>query len=1057
KLITEKTGYPEDMLDLDLDMEADLGIDTVKQAELFAAIREHYSIPRKEGVKLKDYPTIRHCINFVLTETGGTSSSATAPAAIPAPAPVAPKPEPAPAPKQAPVQKPAAPAAGKHSETAVKSVILKLITEKTGYPEDMLDLDLDMEADLGIDTVKQAELFAAIREHYAIPRKEGVKLKDYPTIRHCINFVLTETGGVAPVATAPAAAPIPAPVAHEAEPAPQPAENRIRLLPVITEVPLAAEANRRLSAKRPVLIFSDNSALTRAFQYELAQMKVPTHVFTSSKTRSKNTTIVNWNSLEETAAALRDYSADNPGVQGIIHLLGAVHKRLDKKADAHADLIHYVMPLFHACKVFEKDLADRTDSDTFIAADLLLDGKFGFFAAKDFDPFYGAIAGAVQCFRKDMHELAKTVTKLMDFEPETSVETIARQTLHEVLKGDDRLAIAMRGGKRQTYYASPVSVDKSKKRFNLEGKSFIITGGGRGLGALFGRLAAQQYKPAIIVFDIIKFHPETPQWAAMSEEQLKTLKNSVWETLKADTTRRATPVMLEQEYGRMMDSVQLYRNLEELKRLGAKTDYYTCDVTNLRELDETLKAVKAKYGSVDGVAHFAGLERSKLVNEKTVEEFLRVYDVKAASAMALLASDVVREKGFWMFISSIAGKFGNLGQSDYASASDYIAKLANSLSAKGVRAFAADMSGFAQIGMAARPGVETFLKSQGMEFLQPVEGMQALLDEIVYGETPEIVLSGTLGKLDWDAQLRLEENAPDGGGKTSGGASGAGTKTHFLGAIAKLEKGKTLRAEKEFSLAGDPYLADHSISGTPYVPGVMGIETFMEAAAALLGETPAGLEDVHFSLPIKLLRDKPQTVRIAADKDSKTGAVDMNIESDFINPQGVKMGAARKHFSARTLGEFESAYITMPKTGPSRLKPLASKEEVYKIYFHGPSFQVLDSILSVDDKTVFAVYRRPAAPLWRDPQPQTCAYPLLIEAAFQACGFRDLHADKRMTLPDYIGKLLVSPGGASPEKLYISCVFKGKNKEGKSVYDSCVYDADGRLWVELQDYIMIGS
>src|ERR1019366_7873852 len=46
----------------------------------------------------------------------------------------------------------------------VKERILALAAEKTGYPQDMLDLDLDLEADLGVDTVKQAEMFAAIRE-----------------------------------------------------------------------------------------------------------------------------------------------------------------------------------------------------------------------------------------------------------------------------------------------------------------------------------------------------------------------------------------------------------------------------------------------------------------------------------------------------------------------------------------------------------------------------------------------------------------------------------------------------------------------------------------------------------------------------------------------------------------------------------------------------------------------------------------------------------------------------------------------------------------------------
>ena len=63
------------------------------------------------------------------------------------------------------------------------------MVEKTGYPKDMLDLDLDLEADLGVDTVKQAEMFAAIREIYNIPRDENRKLRDYPTLAHVIRFV----------------------------------------------------------------------------------------------------------------------------------------------------------------------------------------------------------------------------------------------------------------------------------------------------------------------------------------------------------------------------------------------------------------------------------------------------------------------------------------------------------------------------------------------------------------------------------------------------------------------------------------------------------------------------------------------------------------------------------------------------------------------------------------------------------------------------------------------------------------------------------------------------
>ena len=71
----------------------------------------------------------------------------------------------------------------------MKERVLALVAEKTGYPIDMLDLDLDLEADLGVDTVKQAEVFATIREAYGIARDDQIKLRDYPTLAHVIRFV----------------------------------------------------------------------------------------------------------------------------------------------------------------------------------------------------------------------------------------------------------------------------------------------------------------------------------------------------------------------------------------------------------------------------------------------------------------------------------------------------------------------------------------------------------------------------------------------------------------------------------------------------------------------------------------------------------------------------------------------------------------------------------------------------------------------------------------------------------------------------------------------------
>ncbi|MCB0148003.1 MAG: beta-ketoacyl synthase, partial [Caldilineaceae bacterium] len=74
---------------------------------------------------------------------------------------------------------------------AVVDKVLEVVSAKTGYPTEMLELDQDMEADLGIDTVKQAETFASIRESFDIPVQEGLNLRDYPTLQSVIDFVRT--------------------------------------------------------------------------------------------------------------------------------------------------------------------------------------------------------------------------------------------------------------------------------------------------------------------------------------------------------------------------------------------------------------------------------------------------------------------------------------------------------------------------------------------------------------------------------------------------------------------------------------------------------------------------------------------------------------------------------------------------------------------------------------------------------------------------------------------------------------------------------------------------
>src|SRR5208337_1782000 len=141
-VVSQLTGYPPELLDVDLDLEADLGVDTVKQAEIFAAIREHFGVARDDSLKLRDFPTLTHVIGWIRDKTG-----ATAPPAEAAPAPAA-----APAEAPAPVAAPE-PAVTTPAGDEITDIVVATVSQLTGYPPELLDVDLDLEADLGVDTV----------------------------------------------------------------------------------------------------------------------------------------------------------------------------------------------------------------------------------------------------------------------------------------------------------------------------------------------------------------------------------------------------------------------------------------------------------------------------------------------------------------------------------------------------------------------------------------------------------------------------------------------------------------------------------------------------------------------------------------------------------------------------------------------------------------------------------------------------------------------------------------------------------------------------------------
>ncbi len=186
-IVSDKTGYPAEMLELDMDMEADLGIDSIKRVEILGGLQDAYpDLPDVETDALAELRTLAQVLDYVqshshegpverehLEATRGAE----------------------PAPSEAPVlAQPAnttgATATGELDPAALSQELLEIVSDKTGYPAEMLELDMDMEADLGIDSIKRVEILGALQErHPNLPEVETDALAELRSLAQVIDYV----------------------------------------------------------------------------------------------------------------------------------------------------------------------------------------------------------------------------------------------------------------------------------------------------------------------------------------------------------------------------------------------------------------------------------------------------------------------------------------------------------------------------------------------------------------------------------------------------------------------------------------------------------------------------------------------------------------------------------------------------------------------------------------------------------------------------------------------------------------------------------------------------
>ncbi|MBN3927936.1 beta-ketoacyl synthase N-terminal-like domain-containing protein [Nostoc sp. NMS4] len=175
-VVSEKTGYPTEMLELKMDLEADLGIDSIKRVEILAAMQElSADLPSLNPEELSELRTLGEIVEYM-----GNRSSI--PVTIE---------------KEFVTQLEKVKSVAQETSfiaplglEVLAQSLLEIVSDKTGYPTEMLELKMDLEADLGIDSIKRVEILAAMQELSAdLPSLNPEELSELRTLGEIVEYI----------------------------------------------------------------------------------------------------------------------------------------------------------------------------------------------------------------------------------------------------------------------------------------------------------------------------------------------------------------------------------------------------------------------------------------------------------------------------------------------------------------------------------------------------------------------------------------------------------------------------------------------------------------------------------------------------------------------------------------------------------------------------------------------------------------------------------------------------------------------------------------------------
>ena len=819
---------------------------------------------------------------------------------------------------------------------AIEKNLLRVVSERTGYPEDIIDTRLNLEADLGIDSIKRVEILGAFLREYmpgALPDGFMERLTQQKTIHELVELLsIAANSGQAIGEVERSAAEVGAPLP--------------RFLVEMAPTPLAGDP-LNLALEKTILITDDGGgAADKLAQRLMKRGGMPIVLQHGGEFERIDETTYRVDMLDAVsieACCLQIQNEHGP-VAGLCHLL-PLRDRREESHQLQLDLD--VRSLFH----LSKSLHDKLTGGRLLVA-TSMGGAFGFDGEMS-GPLQGSVNGFVKTLRKEIEIRGRIV----DFESTIPADEAAERLVDEWESADEEVEIGYIENQRFVVRLRNAPLSRRKRRTLPANPVILVTGGARGITAEIAVEMAQRWRPKLVLVGrSAEPKPAEAEWTAGILDEAA-LKGRLLEHLRAENEAVA-PRDIERAYRATIKEREMRENMERMRNAGASVDYIAVDVSDEEAFEQCLKDLYTHYGRLDGVVHGAGAIDDGLLIDKSMKSFDNVLGVKVKSALTLSNTLDMERLSFLIFFSSVSGRFGNRGQIDYAAANEVLNKLAVALETKSpalVRSV--DWGPWGEVGMVS-PEVQRSFEARGIPLVAPRSGSEALCDEIQFGVRGEVEI--VLGDGPWRA-----------------GALPALAFPLLAGMEHMADEGPQREARRLLSIRQDVFLEDHRLDGKPVFPTAFALEWMLEFVRS---EHPPGtfIQVRDFSVLQGIIIDdnlRDVKISVAPAGEGRLEATIYDFAQKRVCFRAILVPGAPA-FASPEINTFEK---------PLNPFPMSVGEAYSKWLFHGPRFEGIKSIEGINDEGMRA-WLKPSMP--KDLLRETFAKdwqldPIVIDSALQ--------------------------------------------------------------------------